>query len=78
MDLSSTDGSAGVAREHGAHAVVLEPVPIVEMVRNEVAALATGMWILVLDPDERISPAPADELRRVACLITSTLSSFRA
>lgn len=66
MDLTSTDDSAGIARSFGARVVVREPVPIVEMVRNEVAAHATGTWILVLDPDERISPALADELHRVA------------
>jgi len=66
MDLASTDGSADLAREFGARVVVHEPVPIVEMVRNDVAAAARGTWILVLDPDERISPALADELRRVA------------
>ena len=66
MDLESTDGSADVARAHGARVVSRAPVPIVEMVRNEVAAHATGAWILVLDPDERIAPALADELRRAA------------
>ena len=66
MDLSSTDDSARIAREHGARVIVREPVPIVEMVRNEVAEHATGTWILALDPDERITPGLADELRRAA------------
>ena len=66
MDLESTDGSAELARSLGAKVVIRPPVPIVEMIRNEIAAHAGGEWILVLDPDERISPALADELRRVA------------
>lgn len=66
MDLESTDASATVARERGARVVSRPPVPIVEMVRNEVAAHARGDWILVLDPDERISPGLAGELRRTA------------
>jgi hypothetical protein len=66
MDLSSTDDSARIARDHGARVIVREPVPIVEMVRNEVAAHATGTWILALDPDERITPGLAEELRRAA------------
>ena len=66
MDLSSTDDSARIAREHGARVVVREPVPIVEMVRNEVAEHASGAWILALDPDERITPGLAEELRRAA------------
>jgi glycosyltransferase involved in cell wall biosynthesis len=66
MDLSSTDDSARIAREHGARVVVREPLPIVEMVRNEVAEHATGAWILALDPDERITPGLGEELRRAA------------
>jgi glycosyltransferase involved in cell wall biosynthesis len=66
MDLESTDDSPDVARAHGARVISRPPVPIVEMVRNEVAAQASGTWILALDPDERISPALAEELRRVA------------
>ena len=66
MDLESSDGSPDVARAHGARVIVRAQVPIVEMVRNEVASHATGEWILALDPDERIGPALAEELRRAA------------
>ena len=41
-------------------------MPIVEMIRNEIAAHATHDWILVLDPDERVTPGLATELRRAA------------
>lgn len=66
MDLASSDGSAEVAREHGARVLDHEPVPIVELVRNEVAAAATGDWVLALDPDERVAPGLPDELRRLS------------
>ncbi len=66
MDLRSTDGSAELAERSGARVVLRDPVPIVEMVRNEVAAHARGEWILVLDPDERVTPGLAAELRRLA------------
>jgi glycosyltransferase involved in cell wall biosynthesis len=66
MDLESEDGSAALAEAHGARVVRRPPVPIVEMVRNEVAGHARHDWILVLDPDERIAPGLADALRRVA------------
>jgi Glycosyl transferase family 2 len=62
LDLESSDGSAAVARSHGARVISRSAVPIVEIVRNEVADAALGDWILVLDPDERISPGLADRL----------------
>lgn len=66
MDLSSTDGSAAVGQQHGAHVVTREAVPVVELVRNDVAAEASNDWILALDPDERITPGLAQWLRQVA------------
>jgi (heptosyl)LPS beta-1,4-glucosyltransferase len=66
MDLSSSDNSAALAQAHGARVITRAPVPVVELVRNEVAAAAQGEWILVLDPDERVTPGLAQELRRLA------------
>ena len=66
MDLGSSDGSAELARSKGARVVEHEPVPIVELVRNEVAAAAKGDWILALDPDERVAPGLPAELRRLS------------
>jgi (heptosyl)LPS beta-1,4-glucosyltransferase len=63
LDLESTDDSAEVARRRGARVIPHAPVPIVELVRNELAAHAQGDWILVLDPDERVSPGLATALR---------------
>ena len=66
MDLASTDGSAALSEQYGATVVSHAPVPVVELVRNEVAALASSDWILALDPDERVSPGLAQQLRVVA------------
>lgn len=66
MDLSSTDDSLTVAKKHGARIITRAPVPIVELVRNEVSAEASSEWILVLDPDERVTPGLAKELQRLA------------
>jgi glycosyltransferase involved in cell wall biosynthesis len=66
MDLGSSDGSAAVAAAHGARVIAREPFPIVEPLRNEVAAAATGEWILALDPDERVTPGLARALRDCA------------
>jgi len=66
MDLQSSDASPEVAERHGATVITREPLPIVEPLRNELAARAHGDWILAVDPDERVSPALAEELRRVS------------
>lgn len=62
LDLESGDGSAELARAAGARVIARSAVPIVELVRNELAAAASSDWILVLDPDERVSPGLAREL----------------
>lgn len=66
MDLQSEDESAALAAEHGARIITREPYPIVEPLRNELAKLAQGPWILALDPDERVTPGLALELRQAA------------
>jgi glycosyltransferase involved in cell wall biosynthesis len=66
LDLGSDDGSADLARAAGARVLSHDPVPIVEAVRNVVADAAAGEWILAVDPDERVSPGLAGELRRLA------------
>jgi glycosyltransferase involved in cell wall biosynthesis len=66
MDLESDDRSAEVATRHGATVFTREPLPIVEPLRNELAAHAKSEWILALDPDERVTPGLADELRQLS------------
>jgi (heptosyl)LPS beta-1,4-glucosyltransferase len=66
MDLQSSDSSAHIAATFGARVVTHPPVPVVELVRNELAEVATSDWILVVDPDERVTPGLAQELQRVS------------
>jgi (heptosyl)LPS beta-1,4-glucosyltransferase len=66
MDLSSEDDSAIVAQRYGARVLRRDPFPIVEPLRNEIAASATHDWILALDPDERVTPGLAQALKDLA------------
>ena len=66
MDLESSDGSAALARRNGARVIEHARVPIVELVRNAVAAAATNDWILAMDPDERAASGLPDTLRSIA------------
>jgi glycosyltransferase involved in cell wall biosynthesis len=66
MDLRSEDGSGEVAASHGARVIEREPIPIVEPLRGELAAEASGEWILAMDPDERVSEGLASALRQAS------------
>jgi glycosyltransferase involved in cell wall biosynthesis len=66
MDLESEDESAAVAAGFGAEVISRSPLPIVEPMREELAAAATGEWVLAMDPDERVSPGLARALREAA------------
>jgi glycosyltransferase involved in cell wall biosynthesis len=66
LDLASDDGSGELARQAGARVIGHAAVPIVETVRNVAADAATGEWVLVVDPDERVSPGLAEELRSLS------------
>lgn len=66
MDLESVDESVQIARAHGARVISRAPHPIVEPLRNELAAEACGDWVLALDPDERVAPDLAALLQRLA------------
>jgi glycosyltransferase involved in cell wall biosynthesis len=66
MDLESTDGSAELARAHGATVITRAPHPVVEPLRDEIAGHAHGTWLLVVDPDERVRPGLAEALRDAA------------
>jgi hypothetical protein len=54
VDHGSKDGSAEVARAHGAR-VILSTAPSHELARNEYLDAATMPWVLVVDADERLA-----------------------
>jgi glycosyltransferase involved in cell wall biosynthesis len=60
-DTGSTDGTADVARRGGARVESIGWEGFVAS-RNRVLAEASHEWILVLDADERVSPALHDEI----------------
>lgn len=65
VDCSSTDGTGDLARALGAR-VLVEPNRLMLNTNKNVAiGAARHTWTLLLDPDERVSPALADEIRKV-------------
>ncbi|SFL15919.1 Glycosyl transferase family 2 [Nitrosomonas aestuarii] len=55
VDNNSTDETAKLARQSGAH-VVFEPINQIGRARNTGAAAATGDWFLFVDADSLLNP----------------------
>jgi (heptosyl)LPS beta-1,4-glucosyltransferase len=66
VDMQSTDSSLSIAKKFDAKIYSHKPLSFVEPARNFGIKKATGDWILILDPDERISDTLAKELKKIA------------
>lgn len=66
VDMHSDDATVQVARKYGARVFSYKRMGYVEPARNFAISKATGDWVLVLDADEQIPKALADELIRLS------------
>ena len=66
LDMHSTDATLDIARRYTDRVYAHDRLPYCEPARNAAMARATSDWVLILDPDERILPPLAAELRRIA------------
>ena len=66
IDLGSTDNTIEKASHYGAKIVQHSWVPFADPVRDYGTSLASGDWILHIDPDERVSPKLARLLQLIA------------
>lgn len=62
IDLGSTDNTLEVVKRNEAKLFKHKPVTYVELIRNFTISKAAGDWVLILDPDEMISPTLAERL----------------
>jgi glycosyltransferase involved in cell wall biosynthesis len=65
VDSGSTDRTAEIARGFGAVVVPETNKLMLNINKNVAIDRAQGEWVLVLDPDERVSPELAQEIQRV-------------
>ncbi len=65
VDSGSSDGTAELAQRLGAQVTVTPDWPGFGVQKGRALARATGQWVLSLDADERVSPALAEEIRKV-------------
>ncbi|ACO33347.1 MULTISPECIES: glycosyltransferase family 2 protein [Acidobacterium] len=78
FDSMSTDRTAEIAREHGAH---FTQRAFDNYARQRNAALETlpfrHAWVFILDADERPTPALAEEMRQIAAQAPESIGGFR-
>lgn len=55
VDLGSTDNSKEIALRLGVTVIEHERVPMVEIIHKELCSQTKYEWVLIIDPDERIS-----------------------
>jgi glycosyltransferase involved in cell wall biosynthesis len=69
VDCGSTDGTQGIAREHGAEVIghAWEGYAAQKNWALDTLAIVTP-WVLFLDADEFLTPATADAIRRAATI----------
>lgn len=68
VDMESTDNSPQLAKKMGARVIPHPWLPVVEPARNFGISQAKGTWILLLDPDERLTRMLRIELKRISHL----------
>lgn len=66
VDLGSLDKSVEIAKSFGAKVFTHERVEYVEKVRDFAVSKADGEWVLVLDPDENMTPILWEKLKEIA------------
>ena len=65
IDMTSSDKLFEIAREFHAKVYKHNLVPYVEIVRNLGITKAEGKWILILDPDEKVSNELVAKIKRI-------------
>jgi glycosyltransferase involved in cell wall biosynthesis len=78
IDIDSDDDTAAVAEACGARVVPHPYVPIAEAARVTIAPQARHDWLLVVDPDEEVPAALADEVAKLLPRIPNEVAAVDA
>lgn len=65
VDMKSVDATRTLAKKLGAVVYEHKLINYVEPARNFAVSKATGDWILILDPDERVSPELSKSIKKI-------------
>ena len=64
-DMESDDGTSEAAKSLGAKVFTHKRLSFVEPVRNFGIEKATGDWVLIMDPDEELTPRLLKEIKSI-------------
>lgn len=65
LDLGSTDGTVDICERYADRVEHHSWVPFADPLRNYAMTLASNEWILLLDPDERVSEPLAERIKTI-------------
>jgi glycosyltransferase involved in cell wall biosynthesis len=65
VDAGSDDGTAAVAAEYADRVISIDNRLEVDGTKNLAIDAASRDWVLIIDPDERVTPALRDQIRAV-------------
>lgn len=77
VDGSSTDKTIEIVKKFGAKVLVTNNPPIFHINKQKALDMATCAWILQLDADERVSPALADEIKKVIQMTDEEIEKYQ-
>lgn len=78
IDLESEDSTKTIAEKYATKYVLHKPVSVVEIIHDEFQTKTKHEWILIIDPDERISEALANYFITEFPFIEETTGAFYA
>lgn len=70
-DLGSTDNSIAIARNYTTQIYQRAKVPSCEMIQAEVVNYLKNDWVAFIDPDEKVDPSLAEEIKDIFQNITN-------
>ncbi len=74
FDMQSDDETAVICEKYGVRRIEITKQPYVELVRNISIQAADNEWVIVLDPDERISKGLRDSIP--ALLLNKSVDAY--
>lgn len=77
VDGTSTDKTVTIAKQFDAKVIITDNPPIFHINKQKAIEMAKYEWILQLDADERVSPALAEEIKRLISMDDQEIDQYQ-